>query len=428
MKNSSYEVDEVFGISREIPLNYVERDDVDSRLRENLKRKKNITIFGSSKQGKTCLRKHCLQKDEYILVQCDNKWSLSDLNATILKRAGYEITQSKNVSLSGKAKMEAKLDVKVFSVSGGAERGDSEEIKYAPLELDTDDVNDIILALEQIQFSKYIVLEDFHYLKSDVQKEFAYELKAFHEASKLCFILVGVWLDENKMVIYNGDLTGRIIPINADSWSEEKLKEVIEKGARLLNVSFDDDFVSALITASSGNVYILQEACNRACKSAGVEQTQDKHVKICEGFTASSIVSEIIREQSGRYSTFLTQFSAGFQDTSLQMYKWLLYPIVTTDTTSLAKGLSYRAIKDKIQEVHPSGKALNPGNLTQALNSVSSLQQQKSIRPIILDYDESNKKLHVVDKGFLIWLEYQDREELLSQLEIEVSKEKELVS
>ena len=71
---------------------------------------------------------------------------------------------------------------------------------------------------------------------------------------------------------------------------------------------------------------------------------------------------------------------------------------------------------------------MNPGNLTQALNSVSSLQQQKSIRPIILDYDESNKKLHVVDKGFLIWLEYQNREELLSQLEIEVSKIPELVS
>ena len=231
-----------------------------------------------------------------------------------------------------------------------------------------------------------------------------------------------------SMVIYNGDLTGRIIPINADSWTVEKLKEVVEKGAELLNVTFDDDFVSALITASSGNVYILQEACNRACKSAGIEQTQDKHIKICKGFTASSIVSEIIREQSGRYNTFLTQFSAGFQDTSLQMYKWLLYPIVTTDTTSLTKGLSFREMKEKIQEAHPSGKALNPGNLTQALNSVSSLQQQKSIRPIILDYDESNKKLHVVDKGFLIWLEYQNREELLSQLEIEVSKIPELVS
>lgn len=79
-----YTVDEVYGLSRNIPLNYVERHDVDERLRCNLNRDKHITIFGSSKQGKTCLRKHCLNKNDYILVQCSNRWSLSDLNAKVI--------------------------------------------------------------------------------------------------------------------------------------------------------------------------------------------------------------------------------------------------------------------------------------------------------------------------------------------------------
>ena len=30
-----------------------------------------------------------------------------------------------------------------------------------------------------------------------------------------------------------------------------------------------------------------------------------------------------------------------------------------------------------------------------------------------MDYDESNLKLHIVDKGFIIWLMVQDRKELL---------------
>ena len=42
-----YTVDEVYGLSRNIPLNYVERHDVDERLRCNLNRDKHITIFGS---------------------------------------------------------------------------------------------------------------------------------------------------------------------------------------------------------------------------------------------------------------------------------------------------------------------------------------------------------------------------------------------
>lgn len=94
-----YSLDDVYGLSRNIPLNYVERQNVDERLRSNLNRNKHITIFGSSKQGKTCLRKHCLNENQYILVQCSNRWSLSDLNANILKRAGYELTESTKVTL-----------------------------------------------------------------------------------------------------------------------------------------------------------------------------------------------------------------------------------------------------------------------------------------------------------------------------------------
>lgn len=71
-------------------------------------------------------------------------------------------------------------------------------------------------------------------------------------------------------------------------------------------------------------------------------------------------------------------------------------------------------IPEKNIFMDPQGKNLNPGNITQALKAVSSLQLSKSIQPIILDYDESNLTLHIVDKGFLIWLSMQDRNELLS--------------
>jgi hypothetical protein len=47
---------EVFGISRELPLNYIERESADARLIDNLSREKHLVIFGSSKQGKTSLK------------------------------------------------------------------------------------------------------------------------------------------------------------------------------------------------------------------------------------------------------------------------------------------------------------------------------------------------------------------------------------
>jgi hypothetical protein len=67
-------------------------------------------------------------------------------------------------------------------------------------------------------------------------------LKAFHEASDLSFIIVGVWLEENRMIVYNGDLTGRVVAVDADEWQPSELTQVIDDGAELLNVRFDDDF------------------------------------------------------------------------------------------------------------------------------------------------------------------------------------------
>ena len=412
-----YLLDEVYGISRDVPLNYVERNSVDSVLRRSLQRGRHITIFGSSKQGKTCLRKHCLNDSQYIVVQCSNKWALSDLNAHILKQAGYELTESTKMSISGKAKLIATIKSKFFPVEAGIEgqmeEGKESETTYRQLELDIDDANDVIAALREIGFSKYIVLEDFHYLKQDVQKDFSIELKAFHENSKLCFVIVGVWLDENKLVIYNGDLTGRTVSVNADAWDDSELIEVIEKGAKLLNVTFNQTFISSLLNECNGNVYMVQEACYRVCEMEDIAETQEVTREVGENCDAKDIVKNIVKEQSGRYNSFITNYAPGFQETTLEMHRWLLYPILTATTGELMEGLSYRSIRVALEQVHPRRGELNPGNVTQALKSVVSLQLSKSIQPIILDYDESNSKLHIVDRGFVIWLKAQDRAEIM---------------
>ncbi len=98
------------------------------------------------------------------------------------------------------------------------------------------------------------------------------------------------------------------------------------------------------------------------------------------------------------------------------MYKWILYPLLTSSIKQLEMGLSYREIRTAIEGRHPQGKGLNPGNLTQALYFVPALQAAKNIKPFILDYDRSNLRLSVVDKGFLIWLGFQDVDQLLESI------------
>ena len=111
----TYSTESVFGMSRDLPLNYVIRKNVDEKLIDNLTREKHLVIFGSSKQGKTSLRKNCLQESDYVVIQCSNKWSSADLHTAILKEAGYEITQSQTLTTSGKNKIIAKLTAKILA-------------------------------------------------------------------------------------------------------------------------------------------------------------------------------------------------------------------------------------------------------------------------------------------------------------------------
>ena len=418
-------VDAVYGIVRDVPLNYVTRGGVDQRLVDNLTRDKHIVVYGSSKQGKTCLRKHCLQEDDYIVVQCANRWSLQDIHENVLKRAGFHLTQSEKKTVSGKNKVNATAGGKLFGfgVTAGAEHegGTQTETTRASLDLDLSDVNDVISALRGIDFKRYIVLEDFHYLPIDTQKDFAVALKAFHETSPFCFIIIGVWLDENRLIVYNGDLAGRLVAVDADKWKAEELDAVITVGATLLNIQFTDKFKKDLLAESFESVYIVQEACRQACIRASVTRTQDAFRVIGGDVDVNRLVKEVVDQQSGRYSAFITNFSGGFQETRLEMYKWLLYPVLTSNQQKLEEGFRWNELRKVLQEHHPAGENFNPGNLSQALVSTTSLQVAKDIKPIILDYDQTNRRLNVVDRGFIIWLAHQNRADLLEMLEINAS-------
>lgn len=418
MPEATHRTDDVFGISRELPLNYQERDSADKVFVDSLSRDRHLVIYGSSKQGKTSLRKHCLQQGDYITVHCSNKWMLDDLHSAILKKCGFEVTLSNTKSSSGKHKIFASIKASIFGAgaTGGAEaeREEGQEIATQPLELEPEDVNDIISALESIRFTKFIVLEDFHYLPVETQKDFSVALKAFHENSGICFLIVGVWLEENRLSVYNGDLTGRVLSIDADKWEREELEKVINSGAALLNVEFSANFLNDLLSSCFNSVHVVQEACHRCCVESGVYSTQDEIKCIGEDLDAKAIVKDVVNQQSGRFNSFITQFADGFQATELEMHRWLLYPVLTSNTSDLNFGLRQKAIRDTLRQHHPRADSLNQGNVTQALQSAAALQIKKDIKPMVLDYDQTNLRLNVVDRSFLIWLDNPDRDELLA--------------
>lgn len=308
-----------------------------------------------------------------------------------------------------------------FETETSSDQTASNKTILHPISIDPSDPNDLVGALEKINFSKFIVLEDFHYLPAETQKDYSFFLKTLHERSAICFVIVAVWREENRLIVFNGDLSGRLVSVDADEWSEVELKSVIGLGEDLLNISFEESFVGQLIKGSLGSVYVVQEVCRRACEDAGIFQSQNgSRADIIGLKTAKEYIAEVVNESGPRYTAFMANFADGFQVTELQMYRWLLYPILISTVAQLEKGLDYRFIRETLESVHPLKSDLNAGNVTQALTSVPALQAKKSLKPFVLDYDQANKKLSIVDKGFLIWLSAQDRNSLLSDLDLPI--------
>jgi hypothetical protein len=164
---------------------------------------------------------------------------------------------------------------------------------------------------------------------------------------------------------------------------------VISAGERLLNIRFDERLKIGLVDGAFESVAVLQEACYGVCERAGVIQTLDEPRTIGEDADASDVIRTVVDEQSGRYTAFLTRFATGFRQTDLEMYKWLLYPVLRASPDGLEAGVPLGEINRTLRAVHPRGEELNPGHVIQALKSAASLQVQLGIKPLILDYHEA---------------------------------------
>jgi hypothetical protein len=88
---ADYNINTVFGIHRGDTLHYVQRTRVDDALIGQLIGGKHLCIYGSSKQGKTALRKKHIAPSEELCVVCDRLWNVVDVFTAILKAAHCEV-------------------------------------------------------------------------------------------------------------------------------------------------------------------------------------------------------------------------------------------------------------------------------------------------------------------------------------------------
>lgn len=261
-----------------------------------------------------------------------------------------------------------------------------------------------------MHFTGTIIIDDFHYLSEETQDKFTRTLKTFYddETLEVTFIIVGVWKEANRLVVYNGDLSSRIKTINADEWTDEQLRNLIEHGESKLGLQFEEEFKANLVHYSEGVVYLLQAACRTAC----IQHIGDKYAnpQIVNG-DAQVLIKHEIQNQSGRYEHFITDYS---EDDRCQIHpvrKWIIAILISYIRHYPARNfVTLEELKEAVRALHPNSNNRTIGslvtNLSQNLKNVSKRQQNIELKPPILSYDQNSHRLNMVDLGFLIWLRH----------------------
>lgn len=405
------EVQEVFGLGANVNSpSYVDRGGLDAAFQRALRSSRHIAVHGGSKQGKSWLRLKGLPERATIHVQCTPGSTAESLLSEALGQVGVGSTLkfsssrqlegtldiSGNVELGkwlAKAQVESKLGGAITNIS----TVESEPIGQTAADLAW--VSSILIGS-----TRRLVFEDFHYVSEQVQEELAFLMKAMGEYG-LYVIVIGVWPTDHMLTYYNGDLDGRVEDIHL-TWNDAELAQVLRQGADALGAEFSDGLIEAITQDASGNVGLVHRLAERICISEGVLATQPgspaKH-RIEVGSSLVTAQREVAEQMGSRFQTFADNFVRGMRrlPKGLEVYKHLLQSVTILPEADLLGGIDSAALLTHMNSIGATG--IRPSDLTQALDRIDALQAKINVRPPVLTYNKSSRKLSLADRAFLFY-------------------------
>lgn len=403
------ETHEVFGIRPTLSEHsYVDRGELDATFSRLVRRKQqHIAIRGASKSGKSWLRQKVLNNP--IIVQCRWGYAVEDIYRDALARLGIElvIERTNGTGLKGKVKATGEAGFKLLAKVTGEAEFEGEYNREVVTEAVGKDVNDLEFVAGLIRESgRFLVIEDFHYMRVEEQRKFSFDLKTLWDYQTFV-VVVGVWTSENMLISLNPDLAERIQEIQV-SWSRLELKNVLSKGCSKLNIRLKDSNAEKLAQISYGSVGLLQTLALRFLEDElGIEEygPDDAELVIDDLATVDAAAMHVADQLNEVYQTFAKRVCEGIRkrQNATGIYAHAMAVVMEATEDQLSAGVSAKSICDV---AHAREPRIVLGNLKRALAKFPELQVDEDGRGLVLAYDTRNELVSVVDKRLLLYRTY----------------------
>lgn len=424
-------IEDVFGVSGKEVKSYIEREHVDAKLIDALNTEKQIIVYGASKQGKTALVNKYVSYEDHILISLSPKHTLKDIYQSILRkcnvilRTSYTEGSGEKTKVTGKALIQgavALIAKASASLEAQSETNANFTEQYDEIEFNLDLPDDVAHLIHRTGNKRIIILENFHYLPEEIQREFAFDLRTFHDL-KVRFIILGVWKEANRLSQFNGELQDRIGEIPVEPWLDDDFRNISKKGENLLNIDITPVIIEECISNSFGSVGVFQELLKRSCIEDGILNEQDitKHFDNLEALKTAIAVKT--HEYSGRHLRNLETMAIGnstsiTKDAPLPYFLsyYIVMHILSLGYHGINGGISKENLLHALKQTHHRKDELKGSQLVTALKGLTELQANKGINPPVIAYDSNSRQLKVVDSTFYFFLKNANLEEIQSEI------------
>ena len=271
--------------------NYVQRPDLEQRLRHEAERKDAIVcVSGPSKAGKSVLVKKVLPKLGIIGGQID--LSMEVLWPYLCRRLGISL-HAKNISSHSRS-----IGASKGPLSASLNASSATEKQF--------DLDPKSAFLEYVRESGGIIIDDFHYFSRDAQAALLQAFKDMLLEASVVIVIIITHYGQDQPALAERDLTGRVKYVRLPDWSTEQLVQILNEGFVALNVQAVAKEVEALVAVAFGSPLIVQELGSSACRRAHVHERVRKptHISLSD---PEQLIEDAIKEGTiaGDAATFL---------------------------------------------------------------------------------------------------------------------------
>jgi len=395
---------------------YTYQDRKSLRLEESLQDalhrvRKFIAVAGPTKSGKTVLTRKVIPPSDSIWIEGAHIPSIDTFWSAILASLGVSSPSSHLKSQSTDTTTEAELSGGLKPLGIGIEskiKGINKSFLNKTLveTLQTSKAQSAVAAL--LQVNKILVIDDFHYISSDIQTELIRGLKqAVFDGLSVVLILIPHRMHQAASV--EMDVDGRTQTVIIPEWEPQELFAIAETGAIELAVRIPATTIQRMVVESFQSPHLMQDFCSLICADCNIWKTSTGPLKTMvfskgedEFFKrfATTISPDTFRalqrgpERTNRIERPLK--AGGTCDT----YEAVLFALQKLNVMSPVR---WNELRQSLQEILVDEPQQH--EVTRVLEKMDEIAKSRGGEPV-LDYVKEQRELHLVDPFFRFYVKW----------------------